>query len=180
MKWLRLLVPLIPTAGLLAGTSYSREPATVVETYTAASSAQAERLRGTSMEVEIEASLPKLKKHGHLQALRRISRLGRISYEFIHFEGDKSIKSDVIARYLTADTQTEASDGSLAITPANYKFKYKGMATNDGRTVHVFQLTPRKKRVGLFKGDLWLDAETCLPVRESGRLVKLPSKPPET
>jgi hypothetical protein len=175
MKWLRLLVPLIPTAGLLAGTSYSREPATVVETYTAASSAQAERLRGTSMEVEIEASLPKLKKHGHLQALRRISRLGRISYEFIHFEGDKSIKSDVIARYLTADTQTEASDGSLAITPANYKFKYKGMATNDGRTVHVFQLTPRKKRVGLFKGDLWLDAETCLPVRESGRLVKLPS-----
>jgi hypothetical protein len=49
------------------------------------------------------------------------------------------------------------------------------MATNDGRTVHVFQLTPRKKRVGLFKGDLWLDAETCLPVRESGRLVKLPS-----
>ena len=116
MKWLRLLVPLIPTAGLLAGTSYSREPATVVETYTAASSAQAGRLRGTSMEVEIEASLPKLKKHGHLQALRRISRLGRISYEFIHFEGDKSIKSDVIARYLTADTQTEASDGSLAIT----------------------------------------------------------------
>ena len=37
---------------------------------------------------------------------------------------------------------------------ANYKFKYKGMATNDGRTVHVFQLTPRKKRVGLFKGEL--------------------------
>jgi hypothetical protein len=27
----------------------------------------------------------------------------------------------------------------------------------------------------LFKGDLWLDAETCLPVRESGRLIKLPS-----
>ncbi len=175
MKWPRLFIPLIPMAGLLAGTSYSREPATVMETYTAASSAQSERLRGTSMEVEIEASLPKLKKHGRLQALRRISRLGRISYEIIHFEGDKSIKGDVIARYLTADTQTEASDGSLAITPANYKFKYKGMATNDGRTVHVFQLTPRKKRVGLFKGELWLDAETCLPVRESGRLVKLPS-----
>jgi hypothetical protein len=27
----------------------------------------------------------------------------------------------------------------------------------------------------LFKGELWLDAETCLPVRESGRLVKNPS-----
>jgi hypothetical protein len=49
------------------------------------------------------------------------------------------------------------------------------MAESEGRTVHVFQLTPRKKRVGLFKGELWLDAETYLPVRESGRLVKLPS-----
>ena len=128
------------------------------------------------MEVEIEASLPKLKKHGRLQALRRISRLGRVTYEVIHFEGDKSIKSDVIARYLAADTQVQPNDGaSVAVTPANYKFKYHGMTEKDGRAVYVFQLTPRKKRVGLFKGDLWLDAETCLPVRESGRLVKLPS-----
>ena len=128
------------------------------------------------MEVDIEASLPKLKKHGKLHALRRISRLGRITYEAIHFEGDSSIKSDVIARYLAADTQSQANDAaSIAITPANYKFKYKGMADQDGRQVHVFRLTPRKKRVGLFKGELWLDAETCLPVRESGRLAKLPS-----
>jgi hypothetical protein len=128
------------------------------------------------MEVEIEASLPKLKKHGRLQALRRISRLGRISYEILHFEGDKSIKNDVIARYLAADAQPQPNDGaSVAVIPANYKFKYRGKAEKDGRTVYVFQLTPRKKRVGLFKGDLWLDAETCLPVRESGRLVKLPS-----
>jgi hypothetical protein len=128
------------------------------------------------MEVEIEASLPKLHKHGRLQALRRISRLGRISYESIHFEGDKSIKSEVIARYLAADAQAQLSDGaSLAVIPANYKFKYLGMTEKDGRSVYVFQLTPRKKRVGLFKGDLWLDAETCLPVRESGRLVKSPS-----
>jgi hypothetical protein len=176
MKWLRLFIPLIPFAVLLAGTVSPVAPVGVLDTYTAASSAQAGRLLGASMEVEIEASLPKLKKHGRLQALRRISRLGRITYEVLHFEGDKSIKNDVIARYLVADTQAQPNDGtSVAVTPANYKFKYKGMAEKDGRPVYVFQLTPRKKRVGLFKGDLWLDAETCLPVRESGRLVKLPS-----
>jgi hypothetical protein len=176
MKWPRLFIPLIPFAGLLAGTVYPVVPTTVLETYTAASSVQTARLRGASMEVEIEASLPKLKKHGRLQALRHISRLGRISYEIIHFEGDKSIKNDVIARYLAADTQVQPNDGaSRAVTPANYKFKYRGTSEKDGHLVHVFQLTPRKKRVGLFKGDLWLDAETCLPVRESGRLVKLPS-----
>ena len=81
MKWQRLFIPLIPFTCLLAGTAYPVEPATVVETYTAASRAQSARLRGASMEVEIDASLPKLHKQGRLQALRRISRLGRVTYE---------------------------------------------------------------------------------------------------
>ena len=41
--------------------------------------------------------------------------------------------------------------------------------------MHVFEVTPRKKRQGLFKGDLWIDAETFLRVQESGYLVKNPS-----
>ena len=174
MKWPHFLIPFIPFVCLLGNDAMP--PAALVENFTAATSAQSERLRGASMEVEIEASLPKLKKHGKLHALRRISRLGRITYEAVHFEGDSSIKNDVIARYLAADTQTQTNDGaSVAITPANYKFKYRGMLDQDGRLVHVFRLTPRKKRVGLFKGELWLDAETCLPVRETGRLAKMPS-----
>ena len=174
MKWSRLFIPFISLTCLLASDSVPAE--TLVENFAAATSAQSARLRGASMEVEIEASLPKLKKHGKLHALRRISQLGRITYEAIRFEGDKSIKNEVIARYLTADAQSQGGDqDSIAITPANYKFKYKGMAEQDGRVVHVLQLTPRKKRVGLFKGELWLDAETCLPVRESGRLAKSPS-----
>ena len=44
-----------------------------------------------------------------------------------------------------------------------------------GNERYVFQLAPRKKRVGLFKGELWLDARTYLPVVEKGRLVKNPS-----
>jgi len=128
------------------------------------------------MEVEIEARLPKLKKQGRLHALRHISRFGRITYDAIRFDGDSTVKNNVIARYLTAEMQATTTDSaSLAITPANYKFKYKGLVSRDGHDVHIFALTPRKKRVGLFKGELWLDATTCLPVRESGRLVKNPS-----
>jgi len=128
------------------------------------------------MQVEIDASLPQLKKHGKLHALRRISELGRITYEVLHFEGDNAVKSEVIARYLAADVKAQADDDpSLAVTPANYKFQYKGLVSDNGRHVYVFHLTPKKKRVGTFKGELWLDAETCLPVRESGRLAKNPS-----
>ena len=151
-------------------------PDSVVENYWAASQQQERALQGSSMEVDMEASLPKLKKHGRLHGLRRISRLGRITYEALHFEGDNSVKHHVIARYLSAEAEAQA-DGSpsLAVTPANYKFKYKGPKQSAGQAVEVFQVTPRHKLMGLFKGEIWIDAKTFLCVRESGRLVKPPS-----
>jgi hypothetical protein len=64
----------------------------------------------------------------------------------------------------------------LLLTPANYKFKLKGERAVQGtETVYMFQVSPRKKRVGLFKGEVWLDAGSYLPVLEKGRLVKNPS-----
>lgn len=176
MKFLRGAMLFAPLICVLRADAPMAAPLSVVDTYTAVSGVQNERMRGASMEVDIEASLPKLKKRGRLHALRRISQLGRITYEILHFEGDNTVKTNVIARYLAADVQSQANnDSSLAVTPANYKFKYKGIISDAGRQVYVFHLTPRKKRVGAFKGELWLDSETCLPVRESGRWVKNPS-----
>jgi hypothetical protein len=174
MKSLCVFIQIAAVSSLLAAPASL--PENLVQRYSEVSQAQRDLLKGASMEVEIEARLPKLKKEGRLHALRHISRLGRITYDAIRFDGDSTVKSSVIARYLTAETQATITDnGSLAISPANYKFNYKGLVIRDGRDVHVFGLTPRKKRVGLFKGELWLDAATCLPVRESGRLVKNPS-----
>ena len=127
------------------------------------------------MQVEISASLPKLKKEGKLRALRNISQVGRVTYRMLGFTGDSSIKKDVIARYLTAEVQASGNGADLGITPANYKFKFKGLQDQDGRNVYVFHLAPRKKELGLFKGELWIDAKTYMPVREAGKLVKNPS-----
>jgi len=154
----------------------SVEPDAFVEQYCAATRTQEQALRGASMDVEIEASLPKLKKHGKLHALRHISSLGRITYDLLRFEGDGTVKNQVIARYLTAEAEAQKSQSpSLAVTPENYKFKYKGHNSLDGRDVHVYQVTPRQKRQGLFKGEVWIDAASYLRVRESGTLVKSPS-----
>lgn len=131
-------------------------------------------LRGVQMDMEIDASLPKLKKSGKMMALRSISKLGMITYGGLKFIGDNTIKNDVIVRYLTAEKQSQDLS-QVALTPANYKFKYKGVMESNGYSVHVFQVAPRKKRVGLFKGELWVDSATFLPVRESGRFVKNPS-----
>ncbi len=126
------------------------------------------------MDVEIDASLPKLQKSGKLQALRSISKLGMITYQGLKFIGDNTIKNDVIVRYLTAEKQSQ-DIAQMALSPKNYKFKYKGQFAESGHITHVFQVSPRKKMVGLYKGELWVDAATYLPVRESGRFVKNPS-----
>jgi hypothetical protein len=133
-------------------------------------------MRSASMDVEIDASLPKLKKHGRLHALRRISPLGLIKYEKARFEGDGIVNKEIISRYLNAEVELQQQQSpAVAVTPDNYKFKYKGVSQDSGQDVHVFEVTPKQKREGLFKGEIRIDARTYLKVQESGYLVKNPS-----
>ncbi len=175
MKRLRITLVIALAATSLGAETPASTADELVESYTAAAREQSARFRGASMDVDIAASLPNLHKNGRMHALKHISRLGRITYEALKFDGDNSVKRDVIARYLTAESQARATETSLAVLPANYKFKYKGLQDRGQGPVHVFEVTPRKKIVGLFKGELWLDAQSFLPVRESGRMVKSPS-----
>ena len=125
------------------------------------------------MEVEIHGALPKLKKSGALRALRHISALGRITYQVLGFEGDHTVQKEVIARYIEAEIDAQRDQAAaMAVTPTNYKFHYKSRGELDGREAYIFEVTPRKKRDGLFRGQLWIDAATYLKVQETGYLVK--------
>jgi hypothetical protein len=148
----------------------------IVQNYSEAARGQAGTFHGASMEVEIRGALPKLKKSGRLHALRRISDLGRITYQVLGFEGDGTVKNQVIARYLSAEVDAQKNQApGLAVTPENYKFHYRGRGMLDGRPVHIFEVAPRQKRVGLFRGHVWIDAATNLRLQEAGYLVKSPS-----
>jgi hypothetical protein len=173
---MRVLSLLIAFGGCLCAESMAAVPEVIVENYCNAMVNQDHSVPNASMDVEIDAALPKLKKYGKLHALRHISGLGRITYERLFFEGDGTVKNQVIARYLTAEVEAQKNQApSLAVTPANYKFKYKGQAELQGRTAYVFQVSPKKKQVGLFKGEVWIDTATYLRVLETGYLVKNPS-----
>ena len=174
MKFRYFVWTAIFTVSAVAATASAPSDA-IVENYCTASQAQAQTTRGASMDVEIDASLPKLKKHGRLHALRRISPLGLIRYERAQFEGDRVVIREVISRYLTAEVDAQKDQSAeIAVTPRNYKFKSKGMSQIAGQDVYVFEVTPRQKREKLFKGEVWIDARTFLKVRESGYLVKNP------
>ena len=171
-----VLLLLVLTGVCALGDTTISAPDAIVENYCAAERGQQQALKAASMDMEIDAAIPQLKKQGKLHALRRISALGRVTYEKLRFDGDGTVKNQVIARYLSAEAETQTERApSLAVTPENYKFKYKSKAAWNGRPVHVFQVSPRKNRQGMFKGEVWIDAATFLRVRESGRLVKNPS-----
>jgi hypothetical protein len=170
----RFLVLSSLAAAFSIAQSPSSPPDVIVENYRAATERQQRVMKGASMEVEIAGAIPKLKKQGRLHALRHITALGRITYEALRFQGDDTVKKQVIAKYLQAEQETQ-EDPTIAVTPDNYKFKFKGRNQIDGRDVYVFQVTPRKKRDKLYKGEICLDAATYLRVQESGYLVKSPS-----
>jgi len=126
--------------------------------------------------LDIDASLPGLEKHARLRAVRHLLPIGKPQYQVIAFAGDQTVKEQVIFRYLTAESKAaDVPADSVAVTPANYKFSYRGAVKTVGATAYSFSIKPRKKRVGLIKGELWLDGETGAVVRESGYLVKSPS-----
>ena len=171
-----ILLSITACLALGAETPVTLAPERIVENYCAATRGQERKIQAASMDVDIAAALPKLKKQGKLHALRHITALGRITYEKLRFEGDGTVKNQVINRYLAAEAEAQEEPGaSVAVTPENYSFKYKGRKPLDGRDVHEFQVTPKRKRQGLFKGEISIDAQTFLRVQESGYLVKSPS-----
>ena len=145
----------------------------MVDRYLKASQVQRTILRNEPIQVEIRATLLKSHRQSQLRALRRVSDQGEIGYDILQASGDDGLRRQVITRYLAAESQPR-DPAVTALTPLNYKFRLKAVIDQLGRRVQVFQLTPRRKKDGLFKGQLWVDEATGMPVRESGQLVKAP------
>ena len=124
--------------------------------------------------VQIDASMPSLKKQGSMTGFRRIVRPGQVVYQGLRFTGDTFVRNQVIARFLTHD-RDPSGQGDVGLTPANYVFTFAKAADYNGLLAYVFLLKPRRKRAGLFRGELWLNANTAAPLRMWGDLVKSPS-----
>ena len=125
--------------------------------------------------VRIEASLPALKKHGTMTGFKRIAQPGQIAYRGLRFTGDNLVKNQIISRFIAHETDPPKQAGDVSVTPANYIFRFDKEADYNGLTAYVFFLKPRRKRAWLFRGELWLNAETAAPLRVWGDLVKSPS-----
>jgi len=152
-------------------------PEFALQVYRNRASLQAEQLSSYSATTLIQAELPDTQQAGEYELERQYSAPRKLAFKAVRFSGDNFVKSNVILRLLQSEvSHVEKDDPSLnAITPANYKFSYKGTSQLDGHVVHVYHIKPRQKRAGLFKGRIFLDAYTASIVRAEGKLVKSPS-----
>ncbi len=145
-----------------------------LERYLAGAASNAPWSEPNTVLLEIDAALPMLAERGELRAIRHWSKRRTPDYQVIRIEGDETVKQQVIARYLTAEKEAAAAPpSSIAVTLANYKFRY--LASSGETPVYAFQITPRHKRTGLIKGELWIDGATGVAVHEAGYFVKKPS-----
>lgn len=125
----------------------------------------------------VTAKLPDLKESGQFELDRSYTAPRTLQFKPVRFTGDGFVKTNVIVRLLQSEVDHVQKDepGQTAVNNHNYKFAYKGREVLEGRLVHVFHVKPRKKRPGLFKGKIYVDAYTGTLVRAEGRMVKSPS-----
>jgi hypothetical protein len=138
---------------------------------------QAQQLGETSDTTTITAELPDAAKSGQYRLHRIFSAPKSVAFKTISFVGDGFVKTNVIARLLQSEMNHVEKDraSETAISRDNYKFNFKGTQEITGRVAHVFQVKPRRKAQGLFKGKVYIDAYSGNIIRAEGQVVKSPS-----
>jgi hypothetical protein len=152
-------------------------PESALQVFERGSERQAVELRGYTATTLINVELPDMSRWGEFELRRVYVAPKTLEFTPLRFRGDNFVKTNVIARLLQSEVTRLQNPQHLAtaINAANYKIVFRGTTQIDGRLVHEYRLKPRKRRVGLFEGRMFLDAFNGSLVRNEGRLVKTPS-----
>lgn len=158
-------------------TPHRMAPELALTTYLNAAQWQLRELGAYSDDTVIEADLPSTSQHGRFELRRTYQAPRSLVFAALHFAGDNFVKTSVITKLLQSEVEhVQKGEGAqTAITAENYKFSWKGSDTLDGRTYYRYQVKPRQKRPGLFKGFILVDAATGRLRRAEGTMVKSPS-----
>jgi hypothetical protein len=138
---------------------------------------QANSLAAYTVTSLVDAELPESAQHAEFELQQHYAAPSSLDFSPLRSSGDAFVKSNVIARLLQSEVDHvhRREQSQTAISSANYKFSYKGLTKVNDVSVHVYEVKPHKKRVGLFKGKIFVDASTGYLVRAQGRIVKSPS-----
>jgi hypothetical protein len=134
-------------------------------------------LAGYTAVTVIDAELPQSSQKAEFELKRLYTAPSVLEFIPLRSSGDQFVKSNVIARVLQSEVEhvQKQEQSEVAIDSQNYKFSFKGTSELNGVAVHVYDLKPRRKHSGLFKGRIYVDAATGQLLRSQGTLLKSPS-----
>ena len=152
-------------------------PDLALATYQRGLQEQSSDLSGYTATTIIEAELTESAQKAEFELKQRYAAPGILEFTPVRSSGDSFVRSNVIVRLLQSEVEhvQKREQWKTAIDAENYKFSYKGDEQLNGTAVHVYDVKPRHKRVGLFKGRVYVDASDGCLLRAQGRIVKSPS-----
>lgn len=152
-------------------------PDLALQTYMRRAQQQSSLLLGYSDDTFMRADLPDYKQSGEYELKRQYAAPNTLQFTPVRFTGDGFVKSNVLVRLLQTEVDhvVKQQNADTAINEKNYKFSHKSVEMVGDRMVYVYHVKPRKKRVGLFKGRIFIDAYKGTLVRAEGQMVKSPS-----
>ena len=177
----------VPASGFVAGGDAtdisevgvvrSLSPESALATYERGLQDQTSALAGYTATSVIDAELPDSSQKAEFELKRHYVAPGVLEFTPVSSSGDNFVKSNVIVRLLQSEVEhvRRREQPLTAIDSSNYKFSYKGASEINGAPVHVYDVKPRQKRVGLFKGKIYVNSSTGRLVRAEGTIVKSPS-----
>ena len=170
-----LMIQHLPASDLLIR-SQSRPESIAFARYIASLEPHGPFSEGGPVAVLIEASLPHFYKDAQLLVVRRMGENERSEYRIVGIVGDGAALDEVATRYFALQKEIENLPlSSIQISPENYKFRLRGEVKTGIGSAYVYDITPRKRRPGLFKGQIWIEIGTGAEVLISGRLDGVPS-----
>jgi hypothetical protein len=138
---------------------------------------QSSGLAGYTATTIIDAELTDSAQKANFELKQHYAAPGTLEFTPLHSSGDSFVRSNVIVRLLQSEVEhvRKREQWKTAINSENYKFSYKGEQQLDGTVAHVYEVKPRHKRVGLFKGRIYIGASDGNLLRAQGRIAKSPS-----
>lgn len=81
----------------------------------------------------------------------------------------------LVRRMLVGEAEAEKRHVATDLSAENYDFRFIRQENVLGQRCYVLELLPRRREQYLLQGDIWVDADTYLPLRFEGEFAKSPS-----
>jgi hypothetical protein len=81
----------------------------------------------------------------------------------------------LVRRMLVGEAEAERKHLGTDLSAENYSFRFIRQENVVGQRCYVLELLPRRREQYLLQGDIWVDADTYLPLRFEGEFAKSPS-----